>query len=146
MPQLIMIRISFMLRRTITLPFVLLLAALFNALAGTAVHEARHIHEAVEAARHAAAATAATAVTADAHSLEDARSGTEPSDEEGFEHATCVWCLTHAQDAGLQRATAAMAPPPGPQAALRPRRADTLTAQQMRWPFAARAPPPHARA
>lgn len=138
-----MIRISFMLRRTITLPLLLLLAALFNALAGAAVHEARHIHEVVEAARHVAAATV---VAADATSATHTSTGAEESGEEQAEHATCAWCLTHALDAGLQRAAAEKVPPPGPQPVLRPHREDTLTAQQMRWPFAARAPPPRERA
>lgn len=126
-----------MLRRTIpALPFhiVLLLVALFNALAGAPLHEARHIQELVRSATASAAAgdVDAYAATSDEHSEET--------------HTTCAWCLTHALEAGLAHAPARQPQPLAEPSALAPQGADPFTAQQVRWPFAARDPPPAQRA
>ena len=89
-----------MLRRTIpALPFhiVLLLVALFNALAGAPLHEARHIQEVVRSATALAAAGDVDALATRSAASDD--------------HS-----------------------------------ADPFTAQQVRWPFAARDPPPAQRA
>ena len=146
-----------MLRRTIHalhLHVLLLLAALFNALAGVPLHEARHIREAVRNVQ--AAPAAASGVQADAadEARMDATSGEQDKEET---HATCAWCLTHALDAGLAHAAASPQPPPTeprmspqppptePRMAL-PQGVATFTAQQVRWPFAARDPPPAQRA
>ena len=129
-----------MLRRTIpALPFhiVLLLVALFNALAGTPLHEARHIQELVRSAT-------ASATAGDVDALATRSAASDDHSEET--HTTCAWCLTHALEAGL-----AHAPPRQPQfaaepSAVAPQGADPITAQQVRWPFAARDPPPAQRA
>ena len=90
-----------MLRRTIpALPFhiVLLLVALFNALAGAPLHEVRHIQELV-----GSATTSATAGDVDAY----AATRTAASDDHSEEtHPPCAWCLTHALEAGLAHAPA----------------------------------------
>ena len=126
-----------MLRRTIpALPFhiVLLLVALFNALAGTPLHEARHIPEVVRSATASAAASDVDAYTA---------TSSAANDEHGEEtHTTCAWCLTHALEAGLAHAPARQPQPPAEPGAIAPQGADPFTAQQVRWPFAARDPPP----
>lgn len=126
-----------MLRRTIpALPFhiVLLLVALFNALAGAPLHEARHIQELVRSAT-----ASATAGDVDAY--------TATSDEHSEEtHTPCAWCLTHALEAGLPHAPARQPQPPAEPGAIAPQGADPFTAQQVRWPFAARDPPPAQRA
>ena len=126
-----------MLRRTIpSLPFhiVLLLVALFNALAGAPLHEARHIQKLVRSAT--ASATAGDvdvyAAASDDHSEET--------------HTTCAWCLTHALEAGLAHAPARPPQLPAEPGAIAPQGADPFTAQQVRWPFAARDPPPAQRA
>jgi hypothetical protein len=129
-----------MLRCTIPArPFhiVLLLVALFNALAGAPLHEARHIQEVVGSAT-------ASATAGDVDAL--ANSSTA-SDEHGEEtHATCAWCLTHALEAGLAHAPTRQPQPPAEPSAIAPQGADPFTAQQVRWPFAARDPPPAQRA
>ena len=129
-----------MLRRTIlALPFhiVLLLVALFNALAGAPLHEARHIQELV---RSATTSTAADAV-------ETLATISTASDEHGEEtHTPCAWCLTHALEAGLAHAPARQLQVPAEPNAIAPHSADPFTAQQVRWPFAARDPPPAQRA
>ncbi len=130
-----------MLRRTIpALPFhiVLLLVALFNALAGAPLHEARHIQELV---RSATASATAGDVDADA-----ATSSTASDDHSEETHTPCTWCLTHALGAGLAHAPARQPQPPAEPSAIAPHGADRFTAQQVRWPFAARDPPPAHRA
>ena len=130
-----------MLRRTIpALPFhiVLLLVALFNALAGAPLHEARHIQELVRSAT-----ASATAGDVDAYV---ATSSTASDDHSEETHTTCVWCLTHALEAGLAHAPARQPQPPAEPGAIAPQGADPFTAQQVRWPFAARDPPPAQRA
>lgn len=129
-----------MLRRTIpALPFhiVLLLVALFNALAGAPLHEARHIQEVVRSVT-----TSATAGDVDASATSSAASD-EHSEET---HTTCAWCLTHALEAGLAHAPARQPQPLAEPSALAPQGADPFTVQQVRWPFAARDPPPAQRA
>lgn len=129
-----------MLRRTIpALPFhiVLLLVALFNALAGAPLHEARHIQEVVRSVT-----TSATAGDVDASATSSAAS----DDHSEETHTTCAWCLTHALEAGLAHAPARPPQVPAEPGAVSPHRADPFTAQQVRWPFAARDPPPAQRA
>jgi len=131
-----------MLRRTIpALPFhiVLLLAALFNALAGAPLHEARHIQELV---RSATASASATAGDVDALATSSAAS----DDHSKETHSPCAWCLTHALEAGLAHAPARQPQLPAEPSAIAPHSADPFTAQQVRWPFAARDPPPAQRA
>ena len=131
-----------MLRRTIPdLPFhiVLLLVALFNALAGAPLHEARHIQELV---RSATASASATAGDVDA----SANSSTASDDHNEETHTTCAWCLTHALEAGLAHAPARQPHLPAEPSAIAPRGAAPFTAQHVRWPFAARDPPPAQRA
>ncbi|WP_436128906.1 DUF2946 family protein [Acidovorax sp. LjRoot117] len=130
-----------MLRRTISaLPFhiALVLVALFNALAGVPLHEARHIQEVV------ASATVSTAVgDVEAYATDTPASGQHSESTAG----TCALCLTHALEAGLAHAPAAgQLPLPGTPSTLRPQSADPFTVQQVRWPFAARDPPPAHRA
>ena len=130
-----------MLRRTIpALPFhiVLLLVALFNALAGVPLHEARHNQELV---RSAAASAAAGDV--DAYTATSSAANEDHSEET---HTTCAWCLTHALEAGLAHAPARPPQVPAEPGAIAPHSADPFTAQQVRWPFAARDPPPAQRA
>ncbi len=130
-----------MLRRTIpALPFhiVLLLVALFNALAGAPLHEARHIQELVRSA-----AASATAGNVDAYAATSSAASDEHSEET---HTTCAWCLTHALEAGLAHAPARPPQVPAEPSAIAPQGADPFTAQQVRWPFAARDPPPAQRA
>ena len=130
-----------MLHRTIpALPFhiVLLLVALFNALAGAPLHEARHIQELV---RSAAASAAAGDV--DAYTATSSAANEDHSEET---HTTCAWCLTHALEAGLAHAPARPPQVPAEPGAIAPHSADPFTAQQVRWPFAARDPPPAQRA
>lgn len=129
-----------MLRRTIpALPFhiVLLLVALFNAMAGAPLHEARHIQELVRSAT-------ASATAGDADAL--ATSSTSSDDHSEETHTTCAWCLTHALEAGLAHAPARQLQVPAEPGAIAPQGADPFTAQQVRWPFAARDPPPAQRA
>ena len=130
-----------MLRRTIpALPFhiVLLLVALFNALAGGPLHEARHIQELVRSAT-----ASATAGDVDAY----AATGSTASDDHSEEtHTTCSWCLTHALEAGLAHTPARQPQVPAEPSAIAPHSADPSTAQAVRWPFAARDPPPAHRA
>ncbi len=129
-----------MLRRTIpALPFhiVLLLVSLFNALASAPLHEARHIQELVRSAT-----ASATAGDVDAFAA-----NTTASDDHGEEtHTPCAWCLTHALEAGLAHAPARQPQPPAEPGAIAPHGAAPFTAQQVRWPFAARDPPPAQRA
>ena len=135
-----------MLRRTIpALPFhiVLLLVALFNALAGVPLHEARHIREAVRSVQKApAAAQGVDAYAADETRL-DAANGEQ--DKEAT-HATCAWCLTHALDAGLTHVAASLPPKFTEHSNALPQGATPFTAQRVRWPFAARDPPQAQRA
>src|SRR3989344_1591036 len=129
-----------MLRRTIpALPFhiVLLLVALFHALAGAPLLEARHIQELV---RNATASAAA----GDVDALATSSAASDDHSEET--HTTCTWCLTHALEAGLAHAPARPPQPPPEPGAQAPQNADPFTAQQVRWPFAARDPPPAQRA
>jgi hypothetical protein len=129
-----------MLRRTIpALPFhiVLLLVALFNALAGAPLHEARHIQELVRSAT-------ASATAGDVDAL--ATSSTASDDHSEETHTTCAWCLTHALEAGLAHAPARPPQVPAEPSAIAPQGADPFTAQQVRWRFAARDPPPAQRA
>ncbi|KRD55835.1 hypothetical protein ASE52_06370 [Acidovorax sp. Root275] len=130
-----------MLRRTIpTLPFhiVLLLVALFNALAGAPLHEARHIQEVAHSAT-----TSATAGDVDAYAATSSAASDEHSEET---HTPCAWCLTHALEAGLAHAPARPPQVPAEPGAIAPHSADPFTAQQVRWPFAARDPPPASQA
>lgn len=129
-----------MLRRTIpALPFhiALLLVALFNALAGAPLHEARHIQELVGSATPPATAGNADVLAASSTASGDHSEGT---------HTTCAWCLTHALEAGLAHAPARQPQLPAEPNAIAPHSADPFTAQQGRWPFAARDPPPAQRA
>ena len=129
-----------MLRRTIpALPFhiVLLLVALFNALAGAPLHEARHIQELV-----GTATAPATAGNADAL----AASSTATDDHSEETHTPCAWCLTHALEAGLAHAPDRQPQVPAEPSAIAPQGAAPFTAQQVRWPFAVRDPPPAQRA
>src|SRR3990167_10609917 len=86
-------------RNTPALPLhiVLLLVALFNALAGAPLHEARHIQELVRSATVSASAGDVDALT------NNATASDEHSEET---HTTCAWCLTHALEAGLAHAPA----------------------------------------
>ena len=84
-----------MLHRTIpALPFhiVLLLVALFNALAGVPLHEARHIQELVRSAT-------TSAIAGDADALATSSAASDDHSEET--NTTCAWCLTHALEAAL---------------------------------------------
>lgn len=129
-----------MLRRTIpalTFHIVLLLVALFNALAGAPLHEARHIQELVRSATASAAANDVDAYAATSFTASD-----EHSEET---HTPCAWCLTHALEAGLAHTPARQPQPPAEPSAIEPHSADPFTAQQVRWPFAARDPPPAQR-
>ena len=129
-----------MLRRTIpalSFHIVLLLVALFNALASTPLHEARHIQELVRSATTSAAAGDVDAL---------AISPTASDDHSEETHTTCAWCLTHALEAGLVHAPARQPQLPAEPSAIAPHSADPFTAQQVRWPFAARDPPPAQRA
>ena len=131
-----------MLRCTIpALPFhiVLLLVALFNALAGAHLHEARHIQELVRSAT-----ASATAGVMDAYAATSSTASDDHSEDET--HTTCAWCLTHALEAGLAHAPARQPQLPAEPSAIAPHGADPFTAQQVRWPFAARDPPPAQRA
>lgn len=130
-----------MLRRIIpALPFhiVLLLVALFNALAGAPLHEARHIQELVGSATASAAA-------GDVDALATSSAASDEHSEETH-NTPCAWCLTHALEAGLAHAPARQPQPPAEPGAIAPQGADPFTAQQVRWPFAARDPPPAQRA
>ncbi|MDH4417005.1 MAG: hypothetical protein QE485_07250 [Acidovorax sp.] len=130
-----------MLRRTIpALPFhiVLLLVALFNALAGAPLHEARHIQELVRSATASAAAG-----DVDAYAATSSAASYDHSEET---HTPCAWCLTHALEAGLAHAPARQPQPPAEPSAIALQGADRFTAPQVRWPFAARDPPPAQRA
>ena len=101
-----------MLRRTIPalhLHILLLLAALFNALAGVPLHEARHMREALRSLQVAAAAAQGAEALAAAEASLDAASGEQDTEET---HAPCAWCLTHALDAGLAHAADRLQPPP----------------------------------
>ncbi len=136
-----------MLRRTIPalpLHIVLLLVALFNALAGVPLHEARHIRETTVRSVHKAPA-AATGI--EAYAVDEARldAASDETDKEET-HATCAWCLTHALDAGLAYVAASLPPPFTEPSIVLPQGAATFKAQQVRWPFAARDPPPAQRA
>lgn len=127
-------------RRTIpALPFhiVLLLVALFNALAGTPLHEARHIQELVRSAT-------ASATAGDVDALATSSAASDDRSEET--HTPCAWCLTHALEAGLAHAPDRQPQLPAEPTAIAPQGADPFTAQQVRWPFAARDPPPAQRA
>ena len=129
-----------MLRRTIPalqLHTLLLLAALFNALAGVPLREAVRSVQVARAAAQGAEALAA------AEARLNAASGEQDTEET---HATCAWCLTHALDAGLGQPLAYQLPVPEPPRAALPTTTLTFTAQPMRWPFAARDPPPAQRA
>ena len=135
-----------MLRRTIPalhLHILLLLAALFNAMAGVPLHEARHIREAVRSAQVASAAASGVQADAADEARMDAASGEHDKEET---HATCAWCLTHALDAGLAHAATSPQPPPTEPHMALPQGVASFTAQQVRWPFAARDPPPAQRA
>lgn len=131
-----------MLRRTIPalqLHTLLLLAALFNALAGVPLHEARHIREAVRSVQVASATASGAQADAADEARIDAASGEADKEET---HATCAWCLTHALDAGLTHAAASPQPPPTEPRMALPQGVATFTAQQVRGPFAARDSPP----
>lgn len=129
-----------MLRRTIpALPFhiVLLLVALFNALAGAPLHEARRIQELVRSAT-------ASATAGDVDALATRSTASDDHSEET--HTPCAWCLTHALEAGLANTPARQSQLPAESGAVASQSADPFTAQQVRWPFAARDPPPAQRA
>ena len=129
-----------MLRRTnpaLQLHILLLLVALFNALAGAPLHEARHIQELVRSAT-------ASATAGDVDAL--ANNATASDDHSEETHTTCAWCLTHALEAGLAHAPARQPQLPAEPSAIAPHSAEPFTAQQVRWPFAARDPPPAQRA
>ena len=131
-----------MLRRTIPalpLHIVLLLVALFNALAGVPLHEARHIREAVRSVQKAPAAAQGAEAYAANEARIDAANGEQDKEET---HATCAWCLTHALDAGLAHAAARPLQPPTEPCMAVPQGVASFTAQQVRGPFAARDSPP----
>ena len=135
-----------MLRRTIPalhLHILLLLAALFNALAGVPLHEARHMREAVRSVQAASAAASGVQADATDEAHLDTASGEQDTEET---HATCGWCLTHALDAGFVHAAASPQPPPTEPRIALPQGVASFTAQQVRRPFAARDPPPAQRA
>lgn len=135
-----------MLRRTIPalrLHTLLLLAALFNALAGVPLHEARHIREAVRSVQEATVDASGVEVYAADEARIDAATSEQDTEEP---HATCAWCLTHALDAGLAHTAASPQLPPTELRMAPPQGVVSLMAQQVRWPFAARAPPPAQRA
>jgi hypothetical protein len=115
-------------RNTPALPFhiVLLLVALFNALAGAPLHEARHIQELVRSAT-----ASATAGDVEAYA---ATSSTASDDHSEETHTTCAWCLTHALEAGLAHAPVRQPQPPAEPSTIPPQRAAPFTAQQVRWP------------
>ena len=125
-----------MLRRTIPalpLHIVLLLVAFVNALAGAPLHEARHIQELVRSAT-------TSAIAGDADALATSSAASDEHSEET--HTTCAWCLTHALEAGLAHAPARQPQFAAEPSAIAPQGAAPFTAQQVRWPFAARDPPP----
>ena len=124
-----------MLRRTIPLHLVLLLVALFNALVGMPLHEARHIREA-----------AASAGWSAAHGADEYNDPAPDTESGQAERATCAWCQTHALDAGLAHAPAIGTPLIVQRATVAPLRTVTFTQQQVRWPFSARDPPVASRA
>ncbi|MBY0410443.1 MAG: DUF2946 family protein [Burkholderiaceae bacterium] len=130
-----------MLRRTTpALPFhiVLLLVALFNALVGVPLHEARHIQQLADIATASAAASEVDAVAPDSTASDEHSENT---------HTTCSWCLTHALEAGLAYAPGNQPPLPAQLSAALPQgAADPFTAQQVRWPFSVRDPPVASRA
>jgi hypothetical protein len=129
-----------MLRRTSpTLPvhIVLLLVALFNALAGVPMHEAHHIRQAV-------GGTATFVAAGDVDAL--ATDSTATGEHSEATHTPCPWCLTHALEAGLAYAPAQQPPLPTQPSTIAPPGAAPFTVQQVRWPFAARDPPPAQRA
>ncbi|QLA80123.1 hypothetical protein EXV95_05390 [Acidovorax sp. JMULE5] len=129
-----------MLRRTIPalpLHIVLLLVALFNALAGAPLHEARHVQEVVRSAT-------ASATAGDTDALATSFAASDDHSEET--HPPCAWCLTHALEAGLAHTPARQPQFAAEPTAIAPHSADPFTAQQVRWPFAARDPPPAQRA
>jgi len=106
----------------------LLLIALFNAIAGIPLHEARHLQQ--DLARTALAAA------------EDG--GTEdrtPAETRGEAGNLCAWCLTHSLDPALSAPGAmppvrlAVAAVPRPLASIR------FIPAPARWRFAARDPP-----
>ena len=134
-----------MLHRTIPalqLHILLLLVALLNALGGTPLHEARHIQELARSAT-----TSATAGDVDAYAATSSATSSAAGDDHNEEtHTTCAWCLTHALEAGLAHAPARPSQVPAEPSAVAPHSADPFTAQQVRWPFAARDPPPAQRA
>ena len=111
--------------------------ALFNALAGAPLHEARHIQELVLSAT-------ASATAGDVDAL--ATSSTASDDHSEETHTPCAWCLTHALEAGLAHAPARQPQFAAEPSAIAPQGATPFTAQQVRWPFAARDPPPAQRA
>ena len=125
-----------MLRRTIPalpLHIVLLLVAFVNALAGAPLHEARHIQELVRSAT-------ASATAGDVDALATRSTASDDHSEET--HTPCAWCLTHALEAGLAHAPARQPQFAAEPSAIAPQGAAPFTAQQVRWPFAARDPPP----
>ena len=129
-----------MLRRTIpALPFhvVLLLVALFNALAGAPLHEARHIQELL-------GRTTATATAGDVDALATSSTASDEHSEEA--HTTCAWCLTHALEAGLAHTPARPPQVPAEPSHIAAHGADPVPGQQGRWPFAVRDPPPAGQA
>ena len=132
-----------MLRRTIPsslrLHILLLLAALFNALAGVPLHEARHMREAVRSVQVASAAASGVQADAADEARLHAASGEQDTEET---HAPCAWCLTHALDAGLAHAAARLQTPPTEPRMAVPQGVASFTAQQVRGPFAARDSPP----
>jgi hypothetical protein len=103
---------------------LLLLIALFNAIAGVPLHYASHVQEIV------AAATATELHADDAH-----------DDPDHEEHMTCAWCLTHALDSPMGSNRASRPVAPEVHTAMLPVRIVTPRAQQIRWPFASRDPP-----
>lgn len=124
------------------LPFhiLLLLVALFNALVGVPLHEARHIQALAGIATASAAAVDVDAVAVATDS---------PASDEHSEntHTTCSWCLTHALEAGFAYAPGNQPPLPAQLSAALPQgAADPFTAQQVRWPFSVRDPPVASRA
>lgn len=101
------------------------------------LHEARHIQELVRSAT-------ASATAGDVDAL--ATSSTASDDHSEETHTPCAWCLTHALEAGLAHAPARQPQLAAEPSAIAQQRADPFTAQQVRWPFAARDPPPAQRA
>ncbi|XAH21848.1 hypothetical protein AAFF27_17715 [Xylophilus sp. GW821-FHT01B05] len=107
---------------------LLLLIALFNAIAGVPLHEARHLQQ--DLAR-------LVQVAADDGRSEDPA----PADSKGEAGDLCAWCLSHALDPALAAPGAMPAALPAMAAAPPSPGATGFVPAPDRWRFAARDPP-----